>query len=373
MKIRKEKEPVFKRSPLKKRSFWGWLFNRNVAGNAIIELFNAIVDAGRPSAVAKKQIETIHSKYPFDIYKHFAFHIDSAYTAFVRRVFSGLANTELTQGDVDDIAALQTIFRIPDDSVVQLNLKAGAMVYRDALNAALADSVLTDEEKRGLLHLGKQLDLDENTMHSLYNQALSDLIQKKVEGALKDGELSPDEEADIAATCKRFDIDLSYGSNMEHAIRRAKNLWVLKHAPLSPMNVDIQLKRDENCYAKFDVLWLEVRRNPAMPWHPRYRTLTDKSEIALSYAPIVEDCLSEIDDGMLFVTDKRLIFVGKSASKTITFSEILKIELFREGIKVHKARGRSPYFVSDRAAPLGAVAERLFKESQQKMLAGVVN
>lgn len=362
MKIRRDNR-IFRQRPLKRRSFWGWVFGRNVDENSIIELTNAIVDYGRPAAIPQKDIDRIHSKYHFNIYNRFSIEVAPVYMAFVRQVFSGLANTELTQDDVDDIAALQAIFQIPNDSIERLNYKAGSTVYRDALKKALADSILSEEEKKGLLHLGRQLDLDEGTMHELYNQSLSDLIQEKVEAALEDGELSPNEESDINATCERFDIDLSYTANTKRAIRRAKELWQLKHAPLLPINVDIQLKRGEDCFASFDALWLEVRRSAASPWHPQYMTSSDKSEIALSYAPIVEDCLTEIDAGKLFLTNKRLIFVGKGTTTTIPFSKILKIEQFREGIKVHKETGRSPYLVSWRSLPLGTLATRLLEEA----------
>ena len=362
MMIRRDAR-IFKQKPLKRRSFWGWLFNKQIEENALIELTNAIVDSGRPSDVSKETINNIHSRYRLNVYNEFSHEIATAYIAFARHVFDALAKTELKQKDVDDIAALQEIFQIPADSVRRLNLKAGATIYRDALKAALSDSVVTEKEKEDLLHLGRQLDLDEDTMHALYNQSLYNLIQDKVEAALKDGELSPDEEADINEICERFDIDVSYEKNTESAIRRAKRLWQLKHAPLSPINVDIQLKRGENCFALFNAIWLEVRRSAAMPWHPRYTTVADNSEIALSYAPIVEDCLAEIDAGQLYLTNKRLIFVGKGTTTTIPFSKILRIEQFREGIKVHKETGRSPYLVSRQALPLGVFASRLLTET----------
>lgn len=362
MKIRHDNQ-IFRSRPLKRRSIWGWLFNRRVAENSVIELTNAIVDAGRPSAVNDRTIRKIHAQYRFNIYKMFSLEIAPVYLAFVRQVFSMLAGTELTQEDVDDITALQEIFQMPAEAVARLNLKVGTVVYRDALKAALADSRLSAQEEKDLSHLGRQLDLDEDTMQTLFNNALASLIQEKVDNALEDGELSPDEEADINETCDRFGIDLSYKPKAELAIRRAKKMWSLKHAPLTPLGVDIQLKRGESCYALFDVIWLEVRRSAAMPWHPRYMTTSESTEIAFSYAPIVEDCLTEIDDGQLFLTNKRLIFVGKGSTTTIPFTKILRIEQFREGIKVHKETGRSPYLVSNRALPLGTLAKRLLAEA----------
>lgn len=362
MRIRRD-DRIFRPRPLKRRSFWGWLFNRCIPENAVIALTNAIVDAGHPSAVSERTIKKIHSQYHFNIYTKFSIEIAPAYLAFVRRVFSELANTELTQEDVDDIAALHKIFQIPAESVARLNLKAGSLVYRDALKVALADSRLSTREKSDLEHLGRQLDLDEDTIQTLYNNALFSLIQEKIDNALEDGELSPEEEADIDEVCERFGINLSYKPNAELAIRRAKRLWQLRHAPLSPIHVDIQLKRGENCFALFDALWLEVRRSAAVPWHPQYISIGDKSEMAWSYAPIVEDCLTEIDAGQLFLTNKRLIFVGKGTTTTIPLSKILRIEQFREGIKVHKETGRSPYLVSSRAQVLGAVSARLLAES----------
>lgn len=354
---------IFKPRPLKRRSFWGWLFNRQVDENALIELTNAVVNYGRPAAVPQKITAKIHSKYQFNIYERFPLEVAPVYMAFVQNVFSELTDTELTQEDLNDIFAIQAMFQIPDSSIERLNLKVGSSIYRDALKAALDDSVLSEREKQGLLHLGRQLDLDEDTMQRLYNQSLCDLIQEKVEAALKDGELSPAEEADINETCERFNIDITFKETTKRAIRRAKEIWQLRHAPLLPINTNIQLKRGENCFALFEAIWLEVRRSAAVPWHPQYMTLTDNSEIALSYAPIVEDCLTEIDEGQLFLTNKRLIFVGKGTTTTIPFSKILRIEQFREGIKVHKETGRSPYLVCRRALSLGALATRLLAEA----------
>ena len=353
---------IFKQKPLKRRSFWGWLFNKQIEENALIELTNAIVDSGRPSDVSKETIDNIHSRYRLNVYNEFSHEIATAYVAFVRHVFAALAKTELTQKDVDDIAALQEIFQIPADSVGRLNLKAGAAIYRDALKAALSDSVVTEKEKEDLLHLGRQLDLDEGTTRSLYNQALRALITEKVEDALEDGELSPDEEADIRDTCKRFDIDLSYTSNTEAAIRSAKKLWALRHGPLSPIGTTLQLKRGETCYACFNASWLEVRRTATTTWRSHRMPPIEATSIAFAYAPIVEDCLTEIDVGQLYLTNKRLIFVGVANTNTIPFSKVLKIEQFREGIKVHKETGRSPYLVTRKAIELGALAKRLLEE-----------
>ena len=354
---------IFRSKPLTKRSFWGWLFRRSIAENAVIELTNAIVDAGRPAAVSQSTIEKIHSRYRFNVYNRFPLQIAPMYTAFIRRMFSGLAKTELSQDNVDDIIALQTIFQIPDDTVARLNRKAGVLVYRDALDEALSDFGLSAQEEKELGHLGRQLDLDEATMQSLHDTAVIDLIREKVEDALEDGELSPEEEADIDDICKRFNVDLSYKPKTELAIRQAKRLWETKHAPLQPVTVDIQLKRGEECYGEFSALWLEVRRASSVPWHPQYRLIDNSSEIALSYAPIVEDCLTEIDSGQLFLTNKRLIFVGKGTTTTIPYSKILRIEQFREGIKVHKETGRSPYLVSNKALPLSVLAMRLLADA----------
>jgi hypothetical protein len=78
------------------------------------------------------------------------------------------------------------MFQIPDDTVDRLNLKVGALVYRDALKVALADSRLSAQEEKELGHLGRQLNLDEGTMQSLYDKAIIDLIREKVEKALED-------------------------------------------------------------------------------------------------------------------------------------------------------------------------------------------
>ena len=95
MKIIRD-ERLFRSRPLIKRTFWEWLFCRNPAENAVIELTNAIANFGRPAAVPTTTIDKIHSRYPFNVYNSFPMQIAPLYMAFFRRVFSDLAKTELT-------------------------------------------------------------------------------------------------------------------------------------------------------------------------------------------------------------------------------------------------------------------------------------
>ena len=55
--------------------------------------------------------------------------------------------------------------------------------------------------------------------------------------------------------------------------------------------------------------------------------------------------MTQVDEGTLYVTNKRIIFDGTKRNTSIRHSAILKIEAFSDGLKIEKASGRPPILV----------------------------
>lgn len=65
--------------------------------------------------------------------------------------------------------------------------------------------------------------------------------------------------------------------------------------------------------------------------------------------PTTEDTLMKIDSGKIFLTSKRIIFLGSKGNKTIDLNKILDITPYSNGVDIQKDTGRSPFiqFSSD--------------------------
>jgi len=50
-----------------------------------------------------------------------------------------------------------------------------------------------------------------------------------------------------------------------------------------------------------------------------------------------------IDGGKIYLTNKRLIFMGKKGNKTIAINKSLDIEPFKNGVFIQKESGKGPF------------------------------
>ncbi len=58
---------------------------------------------------------------------------------------------------------------------------------------------------------------------------------------------------------------------------------------------------------------------------------------------VSEDVWQTIDSGKVYLTNKRLIFMGSKVNKTIRLNKILDINPFKNGIDIQKETGKSPF------------------------------
>lgn len=70
---------------------------------------------------------------------------------------------------------------------------------------------------------------------------------------------------------------------------------------------------------------------------------------------VTRDELTHIDDGTLYITNKRIIFDGQRKNSTIRHSALLGLEMYRDGIVLEKATGKSPHLILTGDVELAAV------------------
>lgn len=109
----------------------------------------------------------------------------------------------------------------------------------------------------------------------------------------------------------------------EEAAERAE--WMLEFKDgIQAITPDIPLK-NEVLYLKLcNVSWQELRK---VKGSEVYKT---------------------IDKGTLYLTDKKLIFVGNHATKNIPFDKIYDIDYYKKGVDIKRHTGKSVYFPLDK-------------------------
>lgn len=342
-----------------KLSLLARIFGKRDPRNALIRINNLFAQVEHPSEVDIDQVKKVHAEYGVKTIVDVSLLAGKLYAKYLASLFSELEQTELKQRDLDALQIVQHSFMLSDAQVNRINLMTGLSIYRRALAKALSDEVLTQEEKRNLNHLGHQLNLEDSVIENILHSELQTLLDEKIEKALEDGEFSPQEQMNIEAFCRKFNISPVYSEQTQKAIDYAKRIWYARHGHLIPIQVDIALKAKEECYAKIYAEWWEVRRNAMPVWRSHNLPPEDTTAIAISYAPIVDDCLSQIDTGILYITSKRVVFIGHSVTTSIAYSKMIDSTQYKDGIKIVKEIGRSPYILGGQALYWGSLVKRL--------------
>lgn len=121
------------------------------------------------------------------------------------------------------------------------------------------------------------------------------------------------------------EYDLSLDGFERNKLLRCWQLKLLDEGTLPNQKVDVLLNADETCHFGAAAILLELRK---------------VRRSGMSY-----DDLQEIDRGAFYITNKRLLFVGTSATKTTRFSSLAGTFTKNGALVIQRATGKNQHFV----------------------------
>ncbi len=217
----------------------------------------------------------------------------------------------------------------------------------------MSDGVMTDEEEKELANLAKELDIDEssyNEFRKVYFEKTIQPILKKIE---KTKRYSPDDEKAIRDMATDQKVTAKFSDNL---FTRYRQLWEIEtkgtYSP-SPIDADIRLTSGEECYFETPSTW---KREKRIRNHKGYIGGSVGLRVAKGVtlrvgraAPIYDeyDSIEPISSGMLYITNKKIVFVGTKKSTSITFGRFANYELYRDAIQINKTSGPPDIFIID--------------------------
>ena len=130
-----------------------------------------------------------------------------------------------------------------------------------------------------------------------------------------------------------------------------KRYWIIENGDLPVLDAGINFQKSEICYYKAMADWHELRTvtkriNYAGP-SARIKIMKGLSYRvgSVSVERITSEHLQHLDSGILYVTNKRIIFTGQKKNANIKLDKILSVTPYSNGIEVVKDAGRSPVFL----------------------------
>jgi len=84
---------------------------------------------------------------------------------------------------------------------------------------------------------------------------------------------------------------------------------------------------------------------------------------SVSQKLIYNNSVKYVDSGNLYLTNKRVIFIGRYKNINIRFDKILKLNPYSDGIEIDKETIKSTFIqISDKADEFSLILDRLIKE-----------
>jgi len=359
-------QTIFQKSILEETSFLQKIFKQQPEENAVIELNNLL--ASKPiKQISQSEISAIETRYGISLEQEFKLNLEEFYATFLNYC---LADKSLSNEELEDLKHLKLLLGLDDITISNLHSKIGAIVYKKSFEEAVADGRLTKSEEDFLNKLETDLKLPKPLADKISSETRTAFIQNYVEGVIKDQRLSPDEEKEMQAIASSLNVNVQLNEQTKQQLHKLKLYWALENLPLQTIEPDIVIQKSEVCYLQIrNVNWYELRSVRQRVSYSGYSTsfrvakgfyLRSGSYKPRSYSI---DQMTLIDNGTIYLTNKRIIFTGNKKNSNIRIDKILNLTPYSDGVEIDKETGKSPTLIIPNNADIFCMTlERVLRE-----------
>jgi Chloroplast envelope transporter len=336
---------LYQVKPLAQRSFFQKLLKQHPEENAVTELNNLLATKAI-SAITEADISAIEKNYDISLIKEFKLNLEEFYAVYLNHC---LADKVLSEQEMTDLLHLKYLLSLDDKTVEKLHAMLGEVIYRQSFEAAVADGRLTHAENEFLNRLEVTLRLPKALADKISAETRMNFIGNYVSGVIADQRLSPAEEQEMNAIAASLNVNVQLSTQTQEQLRKLKLYWAIENLQLPVVHTDIHLQKNEVChFAQTNVKWFERRkvstRTTTLGY--RYSLKVAKGFYLRSGTSYVNanstEVLKEVNSGNLYLTNKRIVFVGVTKNSTIRLERLVQFTPYTDGVELDKDSGKSP-------------------------------
>jgi hypothetical protein len=337
-------------------------------GNALIELTNYL-SKNPISKIDSAVLEEIETKFNLNIKKKFKDDFKEILTQFITHE---LDVKDIGKDTYLNIKKLSDFLQIEDKSFQDLYLDKSLNKFSELVTASLEKNKPIEETTDTLEIFKQHLHIPKEEYQSIIDKRRFDIVNNYFQEIIKDRRISPEEETDFRDLSKRLQVVVSHDADTEELIRKFRALWETENSDLIELSPDIMLQKSERCYFIQQATWSEFRKDSS---RIRYGGVSSRIRISkglyiragdIVYKKESKDELKPIDEGIFYLTNKRIIFSGEKGNRNIRYSRIIDTEVFSDGIGIHKDAGKNVCLLFDKDSELAhTLLNRLIRDSTQ--------
>jgi hypothetical protein len=359
-------ENIYQILPLRKESFFQRLFKQQPKENALIEL-NNLLAVKSVNEISFDEVNSISLKYKINLVKEFPENLLELYAASLKHF---LKDKKISNDDIEKLRILKQILALNDFQIESIHNQLTSEIYEKSYKDAVADGRLSDEEDHFLENLKNELRLPDSIEKKISNEVRSNYMNNFIQNAISDERLSPSEIEEIEAIGKSLNVNISIDDKTLAILDRYKLYWVIENGEIPSIDTDLNLQQGEVCYFKANAQWYEYR---SITKRINYGGPIARIRImkglyyrvgSISVNRITSDELKLINSGELYLTNKRLIFIGTDKNSSIKIDKILSFSPYIDGVEINKETGKSPTIMfNDNVEMFCILLSRLMKEN----------
>ncbi len=353
---------VYEKKSLVEQNFFQKLFKKEPKQNFIIELENVLCDyEDKLLSLDSDVINSLKEKYKISS-KEYKYEREFLLERFISHC---LWDEKLSEEEKKQLSYLAKLLDISDEYLNNKITEEGKIIYKKKVQLIISDDKIEDSEYEELDTLEKDFNISENDSTEIFSNEVSSKIQTYVDSLLEKRRISPDEEKKLNEMISNMHVTVNFSGD---GISKYRKYWDIENAELKPIEAPINLQKNENLYFTANIEWYEERTRTTTV---SYGGVSTKFRICKgvylrggSIAPTrnTEEYLKFIDNGSVYLTNKRIIFMGQHGNKLIPYSKILAFTPFSDGIEIDKDTGKKPFFKIDDSELMGIYLARLLKD-----------
>ena len=211
---------------------------------------------------------------------------------------------------------------------------------REVMLVAISDSEITTDELKQIVEICNESNLTSDEIYFLRLEA----FQAAVNAAIEDRRVSEEEETSLHHIHSVLQLSEDVYNEAETKMSKYRNLYELEKENLICLDVDKGLLMPgEDCHWIADVVLMEEKAVADSSTGVKItKGLTYR--IGLSKGQLISETdLMPVTKGTLYVTNKRMIFSGERNSFDIPYEKLVDIGLYSDGMKFLVSENEKPY------------------------------
>ncbi len=358
---------AFQKLTDRKPSILQALLKKQPKENAVVRINNLLADSGDIRQVSEGAVFRIASEHRLKLGSELIRDFNGLYAQHLQHC---LSDGMLSTVETEELRHLKKILRVSDGDAAESHDKIAGAIYRSAVNEAVADGFLSVIERTHLERLRIDLNISADLARKIYADVASSALRGFFDVALADKKLSPKEDAELRSMAESLGFNITHDAKTQDLIETYRTFWHIEEGNLPILVPEINVQRNEVCHAHVQAQLHELRRVTTRTTYGGYSTSYKVFKGFYlrggnySSSRQTQDVLTKLDSGDLYLTNKRLIFMGNQKNITIRTPTILSFTQYNDGIEIEKGSGKNPFFFfTENLTVFGKILKRVVQES----------